>query len=123
MSDTDPASPLLVQRTLTGPLDGEAFSRTLREVLFCLCFQNPRGVLIDCRESTLSFCSLGDILDIIRNVTPFRPRRPVRIAHIANPSDPEQLRILRLLETVMEMEGFAYRFFLNPEEARAWLFE
>ncbi len=123
MSDTDHPFPPLVRRTLTGPLDGEAFSRALREVLFCICFQNPHGILIDCRHATLSFCSLGDILDIVRNIAPFRPNRPVRIAQIANPADLEQLRLLRLLETVLEMEGFAYRFFVDPEEALTWLGE
>lgn len=121
MSDTDHAFPALLQRKLTGSLDGEAFSRTLREVLFCLSLQTPRNILIDGRNSTFCFCSLGDILDIVRNIAPFRPNRPVRIAQITNPADPEQLRILRLLETVLEMEGIAYRFFVDPDEALAWL--
>ncbi|MEJ5359938.1 MAG: hypothetical protein WHT06_14865 [Desulfobacterales bacterium] len=123
MSIEDPSPGSLIQRSLAGELDGEAFSRTLREILFCLCFHHPRGILLDCREAALSFCSMGDILDIARKIAPFRPNHPVRIAHLANPADPEQLRIMRLLETVLEMEGFTYRFFLDPTEARNWLGE
>lgn len=121
MSVTDPSAGCLVQRSLSGVLDGEAFSHTLREILCCLCFQNPRGILLDCRGVVLSFCSMGDILYIARKIALFRPTRPVRIAHLANPSDLEQLRIMRLLATVLELEGFAYRLLLDPEEARAWL--
>ncbi len=123
MSVKDPFPGSLVQRSLEGPIDGEAFSHTLREILCCLCFQGARSILLDCSKANLCFCSTGDLLDIARKIAPFRPTRIVRIAHIVNASDPEQLRTWRMLETVLEMEGFRYRFFFDPQEAQAWLEE
>jgi hypothetical protein len=111
-----------IRKNASGEIDFERSIQIVRELAAAASFRPDHNILVDLRETTLSFESMDNLLQIVMELAQLMPFFTHKIANMV-PGDVDRVSIARNFEACMALKNYRYRFFTEFEDAMEWLSE
>ena len=111
-----------IRKTESGDIDFDKSVQIVRELSAAAAFYTDHNILIDLRETTLSFAGMDKVMKIAMEFVQLMSSFKNKIANVV-PSDAERVLMAEKLEACMKIKKFPYRFFTDFEDAIEWLSE
>ena len=111
-----------IRKTESGDVDFDKSIQIIRELSAVAALHTGHNILIDLRETTLSFAGMDKVMKIAMEFVQLMSSFKNKIANVV-PSDAERVLMAEKLEACMKIKKFPYRFFTDFEDAIEWLSE
>jgi len=109
-----------IRKNETGNIDNARSFEIIRDVCTAASFHVDSNILMDLRETTVSYASFDHMASLTQEFIRLMPSFDNKIA-VLIPDDPERIKNGSKLEVCMRLKRVNYKLFTDYENAIDWL--